>query len=167
MATNIEPLEADSEHPIELIVASRISKGVTYAGAEADVSLTTHGAQYMKLMRFIFSELICVAAADPKPPAEEYMKLMMLAFSELMRAATAEPKLPTEDVVMSLFNAPGAVLSSKARFAMLGLQGPVTFKIARKGYRVLLAAMEEHSASQTSMGMPAFVFLNAYKRLKK
>ena len=141
MATSIEPLQADSEHPIELIVASRISQGVTCAGAEADVSLTTHGAQYMKLMRFAFSELMCVAAADPKPPSEA--------------------------VVTSLFHAPGAVLSSKARFAMLGLQGPVTFKIARKVYRALLAAMEEHSASQTSMGMPAFVVLYAHRRLTK
>ena len=135
---SVEPLQADSEHPIELIVASRISPWVTWDGP--NVSLTNHGAQYMKLMRFVFSEMTCLVTANPMPPAE--------------------------DAMTSLFTAPGAVLSSKARFAELGLRAPMTFKIARKVYRALLAAMEEYSAADASLGMPAFVLLKSCHRLK-
>ena len=114
-------------------------------------------------------------SSDERPHCESihdqsYVELMMFVFSEASAILLGPLMQLSSTSVKTLFDAPGATLSDPNLYTRLcDIPEQMPFEAAKAVYKTLLDEMEAYqdtAAPRRAMGMPAFVLMNAYRRLK-
>ena len=138
-------LPHDSELPIRMIFASRMERTSDHAALQSYCE-SIHG--------------------------QRYVGLMMLGFSEASAAPSGRQRQLPPTVVKTLFDATGTTLSDPTLYARLsGVPERVSFETAQAIYKTMLEEIEAHRdakarAPHKALGMPGWVFLHTYRRLK-
>lgn len=137
-------LPHDSELPIRMIFASRMEQLSNEPSPPRPHCESIHGQAYVDLMKFVFCEASAVLLG---------------------------PQVQISTTVKTIFDAPGTTLSDPQLYTRLSnVPEQIPFETAKAVYRTMLDEIEAYRDTATrdprrAMGMPAFVLLNAYRRL--
>lgn len=103
---------------------------------------------------------------------QRYVGLMMKAFHQASAAPLGRQKQLPPTMVKTLFDATGTALSDSTLYARLsGVPERMSFETAQAIYKTMLEEIEAHRdaaarAPHQILGMPGWVFINTYRRLK-
>ena len=103
---------------------------------------------------------------------QRYAGLMMFGFGEASAAVLGRQRPLTPTMIKDLFDAPGTTLSEPTLYARLpGVPERMSFETAQAIYKTMLEEIEAHRdaaarAPHQILGMPGWVFINTYRRLK-